>query len=150
MKKKNCKSDSIKEHKTPFFLIPNCSIVAWRLTKCSDSGSTDTEDRYYGQIVNDMLDYFEKIGASIEEIKKSKIICLDSSGGGALSTIAWAFKISKDVLNEDLERSHLSSEAFEDEFESVLQKIWDTHDYDALIKEQCRIVGEAMFDDKDI
>lgn len=58
----------------------------------------DTEGKSHGETVIDMLTYFENIGASLEEIQKSKLICIDSSGGGALPYIAWAFKNSKDIL----------------------------------------------------
>lgn len=99
-----------------------------------------------------MLTYFENTGASIEEIQNSKLICLDSSGGGALPYIAWAFKISKDVLNGELERSDLTTDKFEDDFDAVLREMWDSRDYakeKALINENCRVVGKKRFSDKD-
>ncbi|MEJ2252512.1 MAG: leucine-rich repeat domain-containing protein, partial [Candidatus Lokiarchaeota archaeon] len=108
-----------------FILIPNCSIVGWRLPGYKKTGFTNTEAKNYGEVIEDMIKYYDSVGATKEEVLSKNLVCIDGSGGGALAQIAWSFKTSKDVLEGKMDKKYLKKEEFEEEFHQELRKIWD-------------------------
>ena len=128
--------------KEKFILIPNCSIIGWRLEGYIGGGFTDTEGKYYREVVQDMVKYFDKIGASKEEILTKQLVCADGSGGGALAEIGWAFKMARDVIKGKIDRKELLTEEFEEKFEKKLRMTYDMgwSARDAIFDKYCRLV----------
>ena len=113
--------------------------------------STNTDGTGLGEKVEQMLEYFDRVGATKEEIMTQKLICCNSSAGIIdEAEIGWAFKVSRDVVDGKISKSYIQTQEAEEEYyHQIVDKLFkDQDEYKlawAIINEYCDYVSEYEF-----